>query len=55
MNTSTRSMNKPSRPGGLSSRDLMLAAILVLLTGGLLAIGARGQGGFDPQGHVFLR
>ncbi|GEM_PF-4148523 len=55
MQTSTRFLATPSRPGRLSPRDVVLLALLVILTGGLLAIGAKGQGGVDPQGHVFLR
>ncbi|WP_306600430.1 hypothetical protein [Geothrix sp. 21YS21S-2] len=39
----------------LTFRDLMLLAILILLTGVMLAIGAMGQSAIDPQGHVFLR
>lgn len=55
MQSVPKSIHKHSGRPRLAFRDLMLLSILILLTGVLLAIGAMGQGGLDPQGHVFLR
>lgn len=55
MQTAPKSNHKPSRRSRFSFRDLMLMAILILLTGVLLVIGAMGQSAIDHQGHVFLR
>jgi hypothetical protein len=55
MQTAPKSNRKPSRRPRFSFRDLMLMAILILLTGVMLAIGALGQSAIDPQGFNALQ